>query len=182
MFGDPEFFDIEQKKLFGIWPHDQLIGRGILPYLRRMKVDKLAGLVVGDHKGENIYDILSNGPENIVKLNVVHDETMFEDNLRELYRKNTSEFDKKLESGITPNKRRNFVIIDKSMLTVENLEKYYDMLRPNGIFCGNGYDLETTKETLRRFRRKNKIGIPIQISFTSTWFWYKKEFKVEDVK
>lgn len=173
MFGDPEFFDIEQKKLFGIWPHDQLIGRGLLPYIRRMKDDKLAGLVVGDHKGENIYDILTNGPEKIVKLNVVQDETTFEDNLRELFGKNTSIHKKRIEFGISDDKKRNFVFIDKSMVTEENLEKYYNNVKSGGIFCGNGYELETTKEVMRRFRRKNKIGIPILVCFTNIWFWYK---------
>lgn len=171
MFGDPDFFDVEQKKLFGLWPHDQLISRGMNPYIRRMKQDKVAMLIVGDLKGENVYDFLSEN-EKIVKINVVNLYDSTTENLRGAFKKNTESFKGKIDSGISSDKKRDIVCIDKSSCNLETLELYYKNVKSGGIFCGNGHDAQSTKDVLTEFRRKAKIGTPIQVCYKTIWFWY----------
>jgi ribosomal protein L7Ae-like RNA K-turn-binding protein len=175
MLGDPEFFDIENKKLFGIWPHDQLISKGINPYVKRIRQDKIAMLVVGDHKGESVYDFLSDN-EKIVKINVVnvHDDISESQTLKELFKKNTEKFANKIDKGISKDKQRDVVCIDKTACTAENLELYYQNVKRGGIFCGNGHGTQEVKVALSEFRRKIKIGTPIQICHKNIWFWYAR--------
>jgi hypothetical protein len=173
MFGDPNFFDVEQKKLFGLWPHDQLISIGMKPYVKRMKNDKLAMLVVGDLMGESVNDFLTDC-EKIKKVNVVNiysDET---DNLKDIFKKNTEKFKGKIDLGISKDKQRDVVCIDSSSCNVDTLELYYKNTKSGGIFCGNGHELQSTKDVLTEFRRKTKIGTPIQVCHKNIWFWYTR--------
>ena len=173
MIGNPEFFDIENKKLFGLWPHDQLISKGMNPYLRRVRQDKLAMLIVGDLNGESTYDFLSEN-DKIIKANVVniYDDTVESQTMKDLFAKNTDKFKGKIDKGISKDKQRDIVCIDKSDCTVANLELYYSNVKQGGIFCGNGHDLTEVKTALSEFRRKVKIGTPIQICHKTIWFWY----------
>jgi hypothetical protein len=172
MFGDPEFFDIEQKKLFGIWPHDQLIAKGISPYVKRIKKDKIAMLIVGDLKGESINQLLTYN-NNIIKVNIINT-WQKDDPIKSVYDKNIELFKTKIDKGISKDKKRDVVCIDSSACTLDNLELYYQNVKPGGIFCGNGHDSQEIKDVLTSFRRKNKIGIPIQVSFKTVWFWYTR--------
>jgi hypothetical protein len=171
MFGDPEYFDIEQRKLFGIWPHDQLISKGMNPYVRRLKHDRIAMLIVGDLKGESIYGFLSENPK-IIKMNVVNVYDQTTEQLKSVYDKNTNTFTSKLTRGISRDKKRDVVCIDSISCTVDNLELYYQNTKSGSIFCGNGHDTQTIKDILNQFRRKNRIGTPMLVCDKTVWFWY----------
>ena len=171
MFGDPEYFDIDQKKTFGLWPHDQAISVGMNPYIRRMKHDKIAMLVIGDLRGEYINDFLTEN-DKIVKVNVVNIYNEDTEILKDVYKKNTDKFKGKIDLGISKDKHRDIVCVDVSACTVENLELYYNNVKSGGIFCGNGHDKQSTKDVLTEFRRKVKIGTPILVCYKTIWFWY----------
>ena len=175
MIGNPELFDIENKKLFGLWPHNQLMSKGINPYIKRIKQDKIAMLVVGDLLGESVYDFLSEN-DNIIKMNVVnvYENTENDDALKELFLKNTSTFKGKIDKGISKDKLRDIVCVEKTSCTLDNLELYYKNVKPGGIFCGNGHESPEVKLALLDFRRNNKIGTPISVANRTIWFWYKR--------
>lgn len=172
---NPEFFDIEEKKVFGLWPHDQLISVGINPYIKRIREEKIAMAIVGDLRGESVVHLLENNPK-IVKLNVINNypdqdpKSVF--SLKSIFNKNTEGFRSKIDFGLSKDKKRDVVCIDKDACTVENLELYYQNVKNGGIFCGNGHDTEQVKKALTEFRRKVKIGTPIQIAHRTIWFWY----------
>lgn len=171
---DPELFDIERKKLFHLWPDVESISYSITPYIKRLKRDKLALVVVNDLKGENSVDFLDNC-DKIAKINVVNnydDLNPDVDTIKELFNQNTSKR-KEIQRGFEI-KERDVVCIDKSACTVENLELYYKAVKSGGIFCGNGHNEHAVKEALSNFRRTNKIGSPILIANKVTWFWYKR--------
>lgn len=171
MFGDPEYFDIEQKKLFGLWPHDQLISSSMNPYLRRMRQDKVALLIVGDLKGESINDFFTQN-DRIIRLNYVNHYDESTEPFKDIFKKNIEPFKGKIDAGISPDKKRDLVCIDNNACKVDVLELYYKNVKSGGIFCGNGHHLQETKDVLTQFRRKNKIGTPIQVCNKTIWFWY----------
>lgn len=164
---NPEFFDIEEKKMFGIWPHDQLISVGINPYIKRIREEKIAMAIVGDLRGESTVHFLENNPK-IVKINVVN----VGDTHKSIFEKNTEGYKSKIDFGLSKDKKRDIVCIDKDACTIDNLELYYQNVKQGGIFCGNGHDTIEVKQALNEFRRKVKIGTPIQIAHRTIWFWY----------
>jgi len=171
---DPELFDIERKKLFHLWPDADSISYSIIPYVKRIKKDKLALVIVNDLKGENSVDFLNNC-DKIVKINVANqydDSNPNTEAMKELFDVNTSKH-KEIQKGFEI-KDRDVVCIEKSACTVEKLELYYKAVKSGGIFCGNGHDTTAVKQALNTFRRNNKIGSPILISNRTTWFWYKR--------
>jgi hypothetical protein len=163
---NPEFFDIETKKTFGIYPHDQMISIAMTPYLKRMRQEKIAVAVIGDVLGESVVDFLENNAK-IAKINVVNSDTGF----KSVFDTNTKPFKSKIELGLAKSKQRDVVCIDKSSCTIENLELYYQAVKSGGIFCGNGHETSEVKEALTQFRRKVKIGTPIQVCHRTIWFW-----------
>jgi hypothetical protein len=166
---NPEFFDIEEKKIFGIWPHDQLISIGINPYIKRIREEKIAIAIVGDVLGESAVHFLENNSK-IVKINVINNHT--DENLKATFNKNIEGFKSKIDFGLSKDKQRDVVCIDKTACTLDNLELYYQTVKQGGIFCGNGHETEEVKATLNQFRRKTKIGTPIQVANKTIWFWY----------
>lgn len=174
MFGDPEFFDIETLKSMNMWPNESLVSRGIIPYLKRIRQDKIAVAIIGDLKGENAVDIVINVPK-VVKINLHNDYTNNPNAeiLKSVLSKNISSH----KSIIDPNfskKERDVICFDKSSCTVDNLKLYYDCVKSGGIICGNGHEVKEVKEALVQFRRECRIGTPIQVSYLTTWFWYKR--------
>lgn len=169
---NPEFFDIEQKKLFGIWPHADLISYGINPYVRRIRQDKIVMAIIGDLLGEDVFCFLESNPTKIAKINVVNkydDET-----LRNVFNKNTADYKSKIGFGLDKDKQRDVVCIEKNACTQDNLMLYYNNVKSGGIFCGSGHDTNEVRQTLTEFRRQQKIGTPIQICHRTIWFWYKR--------
>lgn len=165
---NPEFFDIEEKKIFGIWPHGELISMGINPYIKRFREDKIAIAVVGDFRGENAVHFLENNPK-IVRLNIVANNT--DETIKTIFNKNIEGFKSKIDLGLSKDKKRDVVCIEKNSCTADNLELYYQNVKPGGIFCGNGHDSDVVKNALFQFRRKVKIGTPIQVCYRTIWFW-----------
>jgi len=166
---NPEFFDIEEKKTFGLWPHDQLISVGINPYIKRIREEKIAIAIVGDLRGESTVHFLENSSK-IVKINVINNYT--EEHLKTIFNKNIECYKSKIDFGLSKDKKRDIVCIDKDACTAENLELYYQNVKQGGIFCGNAHDSSQVKQALNEFRRKVKIGTPIQVCHRTIWFWY----------
>jgi len=174
MFGDPELFDIETLKNMNMWPNQELISRGIIPYIKRIRKEKIAIAIIGDPKGENAVDILDN-TNRIVKINIVNNygDSPNAEVLKSVFSKNTERYKNIIDLGFGK-KERDVICFDKSACTVENLVQYYDCVKSGGIVCGNGHNTEEVKKSLTEFRRTNRIGTPIQISYLTTWFWYKR--------
>lgn len=170
---DPELMNVEEMKAFGLWPNDRHISVAMVPYVNRIRQDKLAALLVGDLHGESTYDFLSRCPK-LVRVNVVNTYTDQQEMLKTVFKRNTDSFKGKIQSGIEKNKTRDIVCIDVSACTPDNLELYYHNVKSGGIFCGNAYDTEGVKIALTAFRRKMKIGTPIQICHNNIWFWYAR--------
>ena len=177
MIGDPEFFDVDTKKAMGLWPDISSTSRGIIPYINRMREDKIRVTFVGSmtEKGETIRDILDSCPK--VSRIFVSDPYGYTENdtnqrYKELFDKNTSMYKDKIR--FKSDRESNVVCIDSSTCTSDILNLYYPLVKPGGIFCGNGHDTNAVKDELSKFRRKVKIGTPIQVSNRTVWFWYKR--------
>lgn len=167
---NPDLFDIEHLKTFGMWPNTSLISFSMSPYLKRMRADKLALLLVDDLKGENASYFLENNSK-IIKINMINKYDDTTEEYKNLFDRNTQSFKGKIDLGISKDKKRDIVCIEKSSCTEENLELYYNNVKSGGIFCGNGHDLNNVKSALLNFRHKVKIGTPIQVCHRTTWFW-----------
>tara|TARA_R110000868_G_scaffold375497_3_gene640049 strand:- start:1180 stop:1689 length:510 start_codon:yes stop_codon:yes gene_type:complete len=168
---NPEFFTIEQRKEFGMWPDMDLISRGIIPYIKRMKVDTVTVTIKGDLKGENIADLLDNC-EKIGKIYYSNDYADTDERVKAAFNKNTQPYTDKIAE--VKGKKVNVVCIDKSACNAERLALYYENLVPGGIFCGNGHESMEVKQALSKFRRDKKIGTPIEVSNRAVWFWIKR--------
>lgn len=173
MFGDPDFFDIKQLKAMNMWPASTMTSRGIIPYVNRIRKDRVKVTVVGDLKGDTTLDLLENCPK-IFRLYSVNnygdDETS--QNYKKLFETNTKEYESKLRRK--SDKVSDVVCIDERACTSDNLKLYYELVNSGGIFCGNGHEYDHVKEHLSKFRREVKIGTPIQVSNRAVWFWYKR--------
>jgi hypothetical protein len=168
---NPEFFTIEQRKEFAMWPDLDLTSRGIIPYVKRMKLDTVTVTISGDLKGENIVDLLENC-KKISKIYYSNDYTDADERLKAAFNKNTEPYAAKIAQ--VKGKKVNVVCIDKSACNAERLALYYENLVPGGIFCGNGHESVEVKEALSAFRRGKKIGTPIDVSNRAIWFWIKR--------
>lgn len=168
---NPEFFTIEQRKEFGMWPDADLISRGIIPYIKRMKLDTITVTIKSDLKGENIVDLLENC-KKISKIYYSNDYTDTDERVKAAFNKNTQPYIDKIAE--VKGKKVNVVCIDKSACNAERLALYYENLVPGGIFCGNGHESTEVKEALSVFRRGKKIGTPIDVSNRAVWFWIKR--------
>ena len=169
---NPEHFDIENMKLFGMWPHTNLISRSIVPYINRLAKEKVNVVVEGDFKGESVADML----DNCKKINqiFVHNKYTGDDAdlLQAIFKKNTKPYSDRIVYETT--EQADVVCINDTACTPEILEMGYASTPSRGIFCGNGHDTAKVKQALVDFRRSNKIGTPIQVCNASIWFWYKR--------
>ena len=175
---NPEYFDIENLKIFGMWPHQNFISRGIVPYIKRIRKDKVYVAVIGDLKGESIVDMLETTGDKIEKVYVINKyESDDADLIKAVFAKNTKNLKGKLvmkndiESLKSKESLPDVVCVNDMTCTVENLMLSYDITPSGGIFCGNGHETVTVKTALTEFRRQSKIGTPIQVSNRAIWFW-----------
>ena len=167
---NPEYFDIENLKMFGMWPHQNFISRAISPYAKRVRKEKVSILIVGDNKGEQCIDFLDLCNDKIQKISVI---TNGDDELiKAIFAKNTKGRDEIVDTNLEDT--FDIICINEHSCTEETLKKYYDLLPSNGIFCGNGHETNKVKEALTNFRRNSKIGTPIQVANRLVWFWYKR--------
>jgi hypothetical protein len=176
---NPEYFDIEQLKTFGMWPNMSHISRGIAPYVRRLRKEKVSITIIGDNKGEiasDLYDLCGDKIEKIYSINSYGGEDA--NIIRELFDKNTRHLREnqliEMKSEIEKGDEIDVLCIDEHACENALLTKVYGFVPSNGIFCGSGHDTKTVKNILNEFRRSEKIGTPIQVSNRSTWFWYKR--------
>lgn len=175
---DPEFFDIEAKKLVGLWPRENSLAKIISPYIKRMRGDIIA-IEVGVLTGENSYEFLENC-ENIVKFYGVQDFNPEQQKSRNEYNdilhKNMRQFKDRFEFAEKfPNTVFDLVCVNSDKVSVESLEKYYSSIKPRGIICGNNFHLvNEVRDVIKEFKRKNRIGININI-YNEFWFWYKEQ-------
>jgi hypothetical protein len=172
---DPDFFEIDRQIPLGMFPRSTMTSRGIIPYVNRManREEKIKITVVGDLKGETVVDLLDNCPK-IFRIFVVNEYTDSEDDkkMKKLFEVNTEKYKNKIK--FMSDRQSNFVCIENRACTVENLKKYYSLVRVGGVFAGNGHEYDHTKIALSEWRRAEKIGIPILVSNRATWFWYKR--------
>jgi hypothetical protein len=173
MFGDPDFFEIDQLKAMGMWPASTMTSRGVIPYVNRMRKDKIKVTVVGDFKGDTIRDLLDNCPKifRVYAINNYADDEKSQ-NYKKLFETNTKEYKDKIR--FKSDRESDLVCIDQSACTSDNLKLYYNLVKSGGIYCGNGHEYVPVKEELSKFRREVKIGTPIQVSNRAVWFWYKR--------
>jgi hypothetical protein len=164
---NPEFFDIENLKMFGLWPNGIMLSGGIIPYIKRRRGDITINMI-DDFKGESTFDIIEQCA-NVNKVYILNKDadanydTPFKTNLKNL-------IGDKVEVGSLSNEA-DIVCVHRS--SCDKLQEYYDTLKIGGIFCGNDHDTDEVKKALNVFRRGNKIGTPIQISNLAIWFWIK---------
>jgi len=177
---NPEHFDIENLKIFGMWPNQNFISRGIVPYIRRIRKDKVYVAVVGDLKGESVVDMLETC-DKIEKIYVINNyegdeaelmKSIFTKNIKNLKNKLVMKND--IESLKSKDSLPDVVCVDDTSCTVDNLLLSYEITPSGGIFCGNGHETVKVKTALNEFRRQNKIGTPIQVSNRTVWFWPKR--------
>lgn len=173
MLMDPELFSISQSKEMGIWPPgDANHVKGIYPYIKRLRVDKVKILDVGCTKGEiSIYMLEIDQINKIERIDLIVSggqkefETILDENI-------------KLESRVrkitNTNEEYDVVMINSNSKNLDKtMRKYYDVLKSNGIFCGNDHGASKVKEALHTFRREDRIGTTMNIS-NGSWFWYKR--------
>jgi hypothetical protein len=178
---NPEYFDIENLKIFGMWPHQSFISRGINPYIKRINKDKVYIAAIGDLKGESIVDMLDNCGDKIEKIYVINKyEGDDADLVKSIFTKNTKNvkgklvFKKDIQDLNGKDYLMDVVCVSDTSCTIDNLVLSYNITAANGIFCGNGHEADKVKVALNGFRRQEKIGTPIQVSNRSIWFWNKR--------
>lgn len=176
MLMDPTQFSITQSKEMGMWPPSDLAGIGIWPYISRLRENDLEILDVGVMKGENAVFLLEKDTKN--KIKKIYGVTSYDpqrkqefENYETLLKKNTDGL-ARFSLDYSGQSCHVVCVHADSELDI-NLEKYYSVVKSNGIFCGNEHHLPRVKEALSSFRRKNKIGTPIMVS-NGCWFWIKR--------
>lgn len=169
---DPNLFSIEQAKSMGMWPPGDVVAYGIMPYVGRMKVDKVKVLDVGVMKGENAYIMLElDKNQKIEKIFGVEINT--NEGFEKLVRENLKGEDRFALWDGEVHEGFDVVCINSQTPLDEVLPLYYNMVKSNGIFCGNDHALPHVKDALHKFRRDTKIGTPISVS-RGSWFWWKR--------
>ena len=170
---NPELFSITQSKDMGIWPPSELVGHGVWPYIKRLRKDKIKILDVGCIKGETAMHLLELDVfEKIEMIYCEQSKNLLPVGYTEVLLKNIDD-----EPRITTDHSDgpfDVVHVHHSLSDLDKeLEIAYNKLSPNGIFCGSEHSSIPVKEALSSFRRKCRIGVPIQVSYNS-WFWYKR--------
>jgi hypothetical protein len=109
---------------------------------------------------KTIFPYIKRMPKEKIHVHIPNEET--ENALRELDK------DDRLIFNIDDNGKYDVVITDGN-----NLSKDYSYINPSGIFVGDNHNDIPVKEALGKFRREEKIGIPIHVA-NGIWFWYKR--------
>lgn len=171
---NPELFSIEQAKGMGMWPPSDIVAHGIIPYINRMKQDTVTVLDVGVMKGENAIYLL----EKCKKIDEVTGvesfaEGKYQVGYQSLLEQNTKDEPRFKLWDNSVSGPFDVVCIHSNSDLAAALPLYYNMVKSNGIFCGNEHHLPHVKDALHKFRRETKIGTPINVS-NGCWFWWKR--------
>jgi hypothetical protein len=174
---DPTNFNIQQQKEMGIWPPSDIAAHGVLPYIKRLKVDDVIVLDIGVMKGENAVFMLDNDTNN--KIKKIYGIEDYDPSIPQEVRDTNQSILKVNIQGQTKIKN-NYKQIPVDVLCFnhnsnleESLVKYWPYLKSNGIICGSEHGLTKVKQALNNFRKTTKIGTPINVS-NGSWFWYKR--------
>lgn len=173
---NPDEFDIDTMKMFGLWPHGNLVSRGIAPYLRRMPSEKITIALMGDYKCENVYDfqeLLGNKIEAFHYYDTMHPDfaTQFAANQKNV----TLPFENRAFNSDV--KGVDVFCLCSKNVTVDQLYFALVRVKEGGIIAGAFHDQEEVAKTLNIFRRQYKIGTPINISNQNIWFWFVERLK-----
>lgn len=168
MFLNPEQLSIIQSREMGIWPPSDLTATSMYPYIKRMP-NKVNILDVGTMKGENAYRYIELDEKNKI-------DTIFSI-------KTTDEYNDLVDTNLKahygkvimmePKEPVDLVCINSNTDLDNTIKKYYDLVKSNGIFCGNNHSDSKVKDALNKFRRENRIGTPISVAY-DVWFWYRR--------
>lgn len=186
MFGDPDFFTIEQNKQMGLWPPSDIAGLGIAPYINKFKKDKVFILDLGPKKGENAAYILEKCPNAFIMLGPLDDKyaDILKENLKSFGDRvlipNVSNIDAWREYKF---RHWDVICVGESVITeIENqkddlimpqsLAMHFKEITPGGFLCGNEHHLTHVKLALADFRKETKAG-PILVS-NGSWLVYKR--------
>ena len=178
-FLNPELLSITQSKQMGLWSPGGLPSFGITQYIKRLSKPKITILDVGVKRGENAYYLFETDTQN--KIEKICGVEYPEDDFGSLIKENLSAWNDRffIKSDQMESDQEKFdvVCVNTTDLSDNDLDKYmnkyYDYVSSGGIFCGNNHSTVKTKEALSRLRRTKKIGIPINVSFDS-FFWYAR--------
>jgi SAM-dependent methyltransferase len=166
-FLNPDYLSVAAKQEIGLWPDYNIAAVSMMPYIKRLNKDGLIKiLLVGDVKGENSYhinDIITY--EQLVVVDIGNREGVFGENVSKI---------KKIRIIKNPTGLFDFVYINSNLLIKDIFSKYYDLLRPNGIICGDQHEKPSVKENLRAIRRELRIGTPIDLANRTIWFWHRR--------
>lgn len=175
MIMNPELFTVKQNKEMGLWPPSDIVGPGIAPYIKRIKKEKVRVLDVGIMKGENAVYLIENCPNaRVYGINEGNPPEYADAPEYAAAQKENLEGLERYWNKWDDDVVFDVVCINAKLVPLDNyMDLYYNKLSSNGIFCGNEHHLMPVKEALVKFRKKNKIGTPIQVS-NGCWFWIKR--------
>jgi SAM-dependent methyltransferase len=163
---DPDKLTVREKKLLGMWPPQDSVAHAITPYIKRMS-GEIDVLDIGVGKGENIVYLHENAP-NISKIYGLSHSNEFE----EILVRNMEGLDK-VDRQYDHRQTSVVMVSMNDAVNAELLSMYYAKVKPSGIFAGDFHTEPYVKEALSKFRRKDKIGHPIQVVNRTIWFWKK---------
>lgn len=191
---DTDFMTIEELKSKLSWPLEYTSTLGITPYISRLG-ENIVGAEIGTARGEGAYYILEKC-SNVKKLYTIDPYKEYTDwvgvirqdildRQEEIAKKNLSQWESRIEMIKEKSKKASykfqkesldFVFIDgdhSEDSVLEDMLKYYDKVKPSGIFSGNCYNLESVRKAILKFQNETKARRPILKSTNSTWFFYK---------
>lgn len=195
--GDPEFFNIDQCKEMGMWPFTFLSAYAMVPYIKRMPVDReIVGVEVGVLKGESSYVLLEECP-NITKLygidfykahtdyeTVRTQESM--DQYKTIAEKNLETFKDRFELKVMESHKAaktfrkeslDFVLLDGDHTSdgiKRDLKEWYPKIKTGGYIFIHDTHIPHVHDAIKFFKDENKIRIPLLRSKNQVSFWVKK--------
>jgi len=178
---NPETFDVQKLKLFGMWPPANLIAADIMPYIRRMKVDNVTIGIFGDTRGENVVAFAENNESK--KINKIY---WTDYPGTEICKSNLKSAEENVPNIITDNrdileKALHICVIDSSFFDRVDIDtilpRMYESVKDGGMFVGGGHDNESIKAKVKLFRQQLKITAPISVVNRHIWFWNKPKTK-----
>tara|TARA_R110000868_G_scaffold145266_1_gene365423 strand:- start:333 stop:941 length:609 start_codon:yes stop_codon:yes gene_type:complete len=171
------------------WPPDYISTKGMIPYIKRMGSD-LIGLEIGTGRGDSAYHLLTTCP-NIKKLTTVDPYKAYDDwngpiskdhqeKSKELAIANLAKFGDRVDMceklDVSEGPVFDFIYIDGDHSlpgVTQDLEEYYDVLKPGGLIAVHDCNLGSVNEAIRQFRRKRRINMPLHNSSNGLAFWYR---------
>lgn len=194
MFGNPDYYNIEQLKEAGMWPYPFLSGHGMLPYLKRAGQDIL-GVEVGVLKGENVHFLLETLP-NIKKIwGVDHYEPHTDydtvrtkedmEQFKEIATKNLEQFGERYEllqgnslevAKTFETEKLDFILLDADHTPEgikSDLTAWYPALKKGGHIFVHDTHVAAVFEAITEWRNENRVRSPQHKSKNFVDFWVK---------